>query len=198
MTKKLRREIKIYIAPDIIGWIDIDGKPIIRDEKNNKNLDPHNIDDKITIYERQVKDWFLKPATRYTRAWNNGFIVMMICMSYIEGVEQYISGQRSTNNSKTFFKRSIHRLYPNKYEDHQLDELYSEARCSLFHDGMVKGKIIYNYSFQEPLEFEDYDTIKLNPKKLLEDIKADFKAFIEILRSTPESRAKFDRMYSIL
>ena len=196
MSKKLRHEIKLYIAPDILGWLDNQGEPVVKDERTGKNLNPRNIDDKIIIYERQVMDWFLKPATRYTRTWNNGFIVMMICMSYLEGVEQYRSGRSSTNNSRDFFKRSIHRLYPNMHNDHHLDELYREARCGLFHDGMVRGKIIYNYSFQEPLEFEDYDTIKLNPKKLLEDIKADFKSFIESLKTDPQSRANFDRMYS--
>ncbi|MBU0712908.1 hypothetical protein KKA87_13470 [bacterium] len=198
MSKKLRRGVKLYIAPDILGWMDDHDEPVVKDERNNTYLDPRNIDDKIIIYERQVKDWFLAPATKCTKTWNNGFIIMMICMSYLEGVEQYKSGQSSNNNSREFFKRSIHRLYPNKYDDNHLDELYSEARCGLFHDGMVRGKIIYNYSFQEPLEFGDYDTIKLNPKKLLEDIKSDFKAFIESLKSDPGSRAKFDRMYSNL
>ena len=198
MSKKLRRGSKLYIAPDILGWLDDNDMPVVEDERSGRRLDQRDIDDKIIIYERQVSDWFLTPATRCTTSWNNGFIVLMICMSYLEGVEQYKSGQSSNNNSRQFFKNSIHRIYPNKYANHNLDELYNEARCGLFHDGMVRGKIIYNYSFDDPLEFENFNTIKVNPKKLLEDIKADFKGFIDKLKNDQQSRTNFDRMYSNL
>lgn len=195
MTKKLRRE-PISIAPDIVGLLDENDNPIARDRRNNIDLDPRNPDHKITIYERQVQDWFLAPATRYAKEDESGFIVLMICMSYLEGVEQYKKGQSSRNDSATFFKSAVESLYPDKYSPHDLDNLYSEARCGLFHDGMVRGMIIINNSFNEPIEFENSSTIKINPKQLLEDIKNDFQQYISQLRSDPECRAKFDGMYS--
>lgn len=196
MSKKLRRDQKIYIAPEIIGWLDKNYNPVVKDERSGKNLDPTNVNDKIIVYERQVKDWFLKPATRYIKGKNNGFIVLMICMSYLEGVEQYKSGSYSNGQSRHFFTNAIERIYPQKYSRHDLNELYDEARCGLFHNGMVKGKIIISYSFNEPLEFEDTYTINVNPEKFLEDIKKDFKRFIDELKRNTKSRANFDRMYS--
>jgi hypothetical protein len=197
MTKKLRRE-PIDIAPDIVGWLEENYNPIVKDKRNNQDLDPNNVDHKIIIYERQVNDWFLVPATRYTKEENDGFIVLMICMSYLEGVEQYKKGETSNGRSGRFFKSAIERIYPGKYSPEDLGNLYSEARCGLFHNGMVGGMIIINNSFNEPFKFENATTIKVNPKKLLEDIKADFEQFISQLRSDLECRTKFGEMYSNL
>jgi hypothetical protein len=196
MSKKLRQGTNIYIAPEIIGWLDENYNPVVEDERTGKKLDPRNIDDKIFIYERQVKDWFLKPATKYAKGKNNGFIVLMICMSYLEGVEQYRRGESSNNKSRVFFTHAINRIYPNKFHSNDLNELYKEARCGLFHSGMVKWKIIVSYSFLESLNFEDSTTINVNPKRFLEDIKADFNDFINKLKTDEESRNRFDRMYS--
>lgn len=101
MTKKLR-SYWLHVAPDIIGRIDR-GRTIVIDERNNQNLDPYNIDDKIKIYQRQVKEWFLERATYLLRGSNYGLIVLMVCLSYLEGVEQYRKGRSSRNHESTVF-----------------------------------------------------------------------------------------------
>src|SRR5205823_7980748 len=106
MSKKLRKD-PIYIAPEILGSLNNDFEPVVIDERNGNNLDPRNVNDKIIIYDRQVKGWFLKPAKRYTKSEKNGFIVLMICLSYLEGIEQYIQGRSNNNNSKSFFRSSV-------------------------------------------------------------------------------------------
>ena len=65
MTKKLR-SYWLRIAPDIIGRI-YRGRTTVIDERNNETLDPYNVDDKIKIYERQVKEWFLNKVSRSIR-----------------------------------------------------------------------------------------------------------------------------------
>lgn len=68
------------------------GTPIVIDELNNLRLDPNNIEDKIKIYEREVKEWFLEPTLKLLNdenVFNNSFLILMTCMAYIEGVEQY-------------------------------------------------------------------------------------------------------------
>lgn len=197
MSKKLRRD-PIYIAPDILGWLDENHNPQVIDEKTNRQLDPRSINDKILIYERQVTDWFLNPATSFTKykSKNKGLIVLMICLGYLEGIEQYRMGQTSDGNSQRFFVSGLQRLYPGQYSDNQFRELYKQARCGLFHAGMVQGKIIINNTFSNSLEFiDDYD-IKINPKTLLNDIKNDFQNFIQELRTNVESANRFDNMYS--
>ncbi|MDF2455208.1 MAG: hypothetical protein K0R51_1201 [Cytophagaceae bacterium] len=195
MSKKLRQE-PIYIAPEIIGWLDENFKPIVYDERNKKSLNPTNIHDKITIYERQVNDWFLLPAKKIVDKKNHGFIVLMICMSYLEGVEQYHCGKDSKNQSRAFFISSLKRIYPNSFNDGDLNTLYKEARCGLFHSGMVQGKIVINNTFDESIRFQSTLDIKINPKKLLYDIENDFNIFIQKLRADPQARELFGGMYS--
>lgn len=198
MPKRLRRE-PIYIAPEIIGQINDSGS-FVFDERTGEELNPNEQFDKIKIYERQVKGWFLEPAFKLARYKNEnkGFIVLMICLSYIEGVEEYRSGESSRNRSQEFFRNGLKRIYPERFTDDQLNRFYTEARCGLFHNGMVRGQIIINSSFEESLSFPDEETIKVNPTKLLKDISSDFESFLRILREDNEALSLFDSRFSNL
>lgn len=197
MSKKLRIE-PIYIAPDIIGWLDKNGFPQVNDKRTGRELNPSNIDDKIYIYERQVKGWFLNPAKEINQSNSNdnGFIVLMICLSYLEGVEQYRRGKESNNRSKDFFVGAMNRLYPNKFQQSELVEFYSEARCGLFHDGMVKKRIIISNGFQDSLEIITGNDINVNITKFLEDIENDFNNYLHDLQTNIELRNRFNESYS--
>ncbi|MFW6173781.1 MAG: hypothetical protein ACOC5T_08555 [Elusimicrobiota bacterium] len=197
MSKMLREDRPIEIAPKITGQLN-QGRPLVFDEKSGEYLNPSNVDDKIKIYERQVKEWFLNRATRLLRGENNGFIVLMICLSYLEGVQQYREGTYSNWQSKQFFVDAIERLYPGEYSHDDLKDFYKQARCGLFHDGMTRSKVIYNYGFDSPLRFAGDLTIEVNPKMLLEDIKSDFNGYIEELKRSNNLRNIFDRMFGIL
>lgn len=202
MPKKLRQDW-IYVAPQIIGR-KTDFRTTVYDERYDIYFNPEDIDDKITIYERQVKDWFLNRIGFSMRSDNYGFIGLMVCLSYLEGVEQYRKGRKSVDlderrfESKSFFRDSLNRIYPNKFSDNQLNDFYSQARCGLFHNGMTDSKIVYSYEFEEALNFGQSDTIEVNPKILLRDIKNDFNDYIEELRFNNELRENFDRMFNIL
>jgi len=196
MPKRIRQDEDIYIAPDILGKYDNGRYYAIDEKKNNMELDPNNIDHKIIIYERQVKGWFLDRATRLVNGEYNGFIVLMICMSYLEGVEQYRQGSSSNGDSNNTFRRALHRIYPNQYDDNDLRTLYRESRVGLFHDGMVRGQVIINNSFPASIAFEN-NNIKISPKKLLDDIKRDFKEYIKDLKNPNNNdlRNNFDTMF---
>ncbi len=196
MSKKLRKE-PINIAPDIVGWLDENYEPHVIDNRSGRYLDPRNISHKIDIYERQVKDWFLNPAINLSKYKNKnkGFIVLMICLSYLEGIEQYRQGQNSNGSSRRFFISAMERLYPNIFTENQLGDFYAQARCGLFHNGMVRGKIIINNGFQRSVEFIGGD-IKVSPSKFLKDIAEDFENYLHELRTNEQSRNTFDGMYS--
>jgi len=201
MAKQLRQNETIYIAPDISGYLDANYIPVVIDERNQTPLNPADIEDKITIYERQVIDWFLNPARNLLRfnSKNKGFIVLMICLSYFEGVEQYRRGTNSNGNSTQTFIDSIQRIFPNQFIQNNLRGLYVQARCGLFHNGMVSGRIIINNSFTDSILFENND-IKINPKRLFNIIFDDFQNYILNLRNPNETllRQNFDNMYSNL
>lgn len=198
MPKRLGIE-PIYIAPGIIGFIDDMGEPYVYDEVTKIRLNPNDSFDKITIYERQVKEWFLNEADKLIRYQNRnkGFIVLMICLSYFEGVEEYKCGRLSNGHSRRFFVNSIERVYPGKFSQNQLNELYREGRCGLFHNGMVRGQIVIRNSFPNSIEF-DNQRIKISPSKLLADIKNDFEGFILLLRQNQNAREAFSNLYTNL
>jgi YesN/AraC family two-component response regulator len=203
MPKKIRRNEDIYLAPGILGRYEND-EPVAIDENNGyERLNPGNLADKIRIYKREVEEWFLNPAANMLgqESFRNSFIVLMVCMSYIEGVEQYKTGTSSNSGSKAFFVRSFKRLYPNRFQDKHIEKLYSKARCGLFHNGMVKGGVIFNNDYNEPIEFEDDgETIRINPQILLSNIKNDFERYINELTNSANAttRGKFDRMFTVL
>ena len=182
--------------------------PCAYDEKSNRHLAPLNEDDKILIYERQVKEWFLNRASRLLRGKRNNFIVFMIAISYIEGVEQYKRGESSEpdrgnriqGRSKEFFRDSIKKIFNLSEDDNTLDDFYSQVRCGLFHNGMTKDKVIINNGFQNPIDFSEQDKIKINPKLFLSKVKDDFKSYIRQLKDPRniDERDKFDRMYKIV
>ncbi|MGV8947720.1 MAG: hypothetical protein ACOH1N_14930 [Lutibacter sp.] len=196
MAKRIRTET-IEIAPNIIGNIQDDGNYFVFDKETNTLLNPENLDDKIKIYERQVKGWFLEPTLKMVKykPQHKGFLILMSCISYFEGVEQYKVGISSNGNSRRTFINSLNKLYPNKFNEAQIIRLYNQARCGLFHDGMVKGQIIISNTYEESINISHND-IFINPKKLLNDIIEDFENYLALLRIDNDARQKFDLMFS--
>lgn len=196
MPKRIRKE-QIYIAPSIIGYIQENGNYYVFDEIERTELNPENILDKIKIYERQVKGWFLEPTLRMVRykPKNKGFLVLMSCLSYFEGVEQYRIGTPSNGNAQRTFINAINRMYPELFNDLEIRRLYIQARCGLFHDGMTKGQIIINSTYENSIEITNND-IKINPKKLLQDITNDFETYLAELRNDVDARNRFNNLFS--
>lgn len=199
MPKRLRRNEIINLAVGITGVIDDNGRAYVYDNIKHKNLNPDNLDDKIKIYQRQVKKWFLECATRLIKGKDNGFVILMIAVSYIEGVEQYREGISSRRQSKSFFKQGLKRIFSIAPEDEcYLDSVYEQVRCGLFHNGMSESNVIISYEYLKPIEFCNQD-IKINPKLFLNEIKRDFSSYISILnnRENIDARCKFDQMFSV-
>ncbi|MCK5580754.1 MAG: hypothetical protein KAJ18_05720 [Candidatus Omnitrophica bacterium] len=201
MSKRLRQNIWLYVAPQIKGKFDNHGTPIVYDEKTKKHLDPSNIDDKVFIYERQVNGWFLNHAARLKKSKYAGFIILMLGISYIEGVEQYREGQESRNNSSRFFKKGLKRIFNlNNIPEYKLSDFYHHARCGLFHTGMTRDKITINGSLPETIDFTNDDEIKINQIKFINTIKAEFKSYITELKNQTNTtlRTNFNQMFTIL
>src|SRR5690606_1794239 len=97
-------------------------------------------------------------------------------------------------------RASFERLYPNRFTQNQIGDIYSEARCGLFHNGMVNGKIIISNTFHNPIDIPDEETIKINPVLFLKDVKEDFRRYLKLLKSPNETivRANFEQMFSNL
>jgi hypothetical protein len=198
MPKRIRQQ-PIYIAPRILGFYNEADQAVAKDEDTDTLLNPNHLNDKIKIYERQVKGWFLDRASALITTPDSNFIVLMICLSYLEGVEQYRTGLNSNGQSRPIFRNSINRIFPaHNYTAHNLDELYREARCGLFHNGMVNGKIILSNDPIDAITFQDRDNILVNPRLFLNAIINDFDSYILVLQNDQVLRSNFNQMFSVL
>lgn len=196
MAKQIQSEERVWIAPNIIGWLDENGQKKAKDIEKDKDLDPSKTDDKIMIYQRQVKEWFLTPATKLLE--NNdhdyGFIVLMICISYFEGNEILRADTLDDRSSGDLFKDAVKRLYPH-LDAEILKYLWQDARNGLFHDGMTRGKIRIDKELDEAIKFERGRREAINPKLLLNDIIKDFENYLDELHKNTQLRRRFELMY---
>lgn len=212
MPKTIRYgEPPIYLAPYIKGY-NRDGVNIAIDctSSGKKEYVIDEFETKLLIYKRSVVGWFLNPASQLIEkdmrvsneeyGGTNIFVALMVCLSYYEGIQKYIEGNDIKNGqSSNLFCRSINRIYANRYPESVLKKIYKQARCGLFHSGMVDGDILATYFTFMPIEYTEH-RIYVNPRVMLADIKADFKKYISDLRNSENAdlRANFDKMFSNL
>jgi hypothetical protein len=200
MPKRLRDE-PIYLAPEILGFRNESGDHIIKDLRTDTNLDPHNINDKIFIYKRQVEEWFLNQANILCDADRNNFLVVMITTSYIEGVEQYRNGTTSNGRSRELFSAGIRRIFGvHTVSQNQIFKLYKHLRCGLFHNGMVGDAVVLNRTCERAIEFSVRETININPILFKDAVIRDFNQYIFDLynQNNVDLRDCFDRMFNVV
>lgn len=196
MAKKVREGMWIYIAPGIKATLQ-GGVALVCDERNDTELDLTRIEDKIIIYERQVKEWFLDIANNLNGD-SAGFVVLMVATSYIESVQQNYEGKSSQGGSKTCFVRGFKRIVDPSADDKNIKSFYNQVRNGLFHNGMTKSKVIIETHDSIAVDFSDPDIIKIDPHLLIKQIYSDFKNYITKLNDINEMelRRKFDRSFS--
>lgn len=194
----------IYVAPQMLGKY-VKRSPIVLDERNGKTIDPYQLDGKIIIYQRQVEGWFLDPADRLLEQMDTQaiFVVLSICLSYLEAAQQHKEGEPSRNNSKAFFLRAFQDVFSSsEMEDEFADLLYIEGRCGLFHDGMTRGKIAYDMELDKAFKVINngsQDTIYFHPKYCLKGVKEHFADYISKLKREEEGRLRhnFYSMFTV-
>ena len=194
----------IYVAPQMLGEY-VKGSRIVLDERNGNTINPYQLNGKIIIYQRQVEGWFLEPADRLLKQMDTqaSFVVLSICLSYLEAVQQHKEGEPSRNNSKAFFLRAFQDVFSSsEMEDEFADLLYIEGRCGLFHDGMTRGKMVYDMELDKAFKVINngsQDTIYFHPKYCLEGVKAHFADYLGKLKNEEEVtlRNNFGSMFTV-
>jgi hypothetical protein len=125
---------------------------------DNTKLASGKIEDKIDVFEDQMKGWMLLHAKalcseQYHFRHQAGFAVLTIVSTYFEPIESYYSGRQSRGSSKEFFRRGFLRVFPDfpdtlrnagysspdKLAQQIADEIYDQLRCGLFHEGTTKN-----------------------------------------------------------
>lgn len=200
MSKSLSNA-PLYVAPYIYAH----SPTCVVDEQNDdKQLYPLTTNNKILIYEREVNGWFLDVAAKLieddikNNTIKNGFVALMIGFSYIEGVEQYKSGLSSDGHSRSFFCKGFKKIFRGvNAGNNQINNLYTNARCGLFHNGMAGNQVVINYEFEFAIKFND--AIEINPCLFLNAIQLDFNRYITLLKddNNQKIRQKFINIFSI-
>lgn len=183
-------------------------KPDIQDKvfkiKESYEIDKvleYDIDSKILIYEDRVNGWFLNFAEELTKKDNSEFVVLMICINYLEGNQQFREGKSSLNNSSETLKRALKRIFP-ETEEETLDYLIDRVRHGLFHDGMTRRGALLRYGLSIPFftfTMRDGEKwLEIDPSKFLEEVRKDFAFYIEILKNkeNKKERSSFENHYN--
>ena len=175
------------------------------------------IEDRIDVHEDRLKGWFLKHARSLLSAAHSELAVLQLALGYFEGYAIYRNGSDSTGRSKEFFRQAFMEVFPHsKRAKHQgvdpkpddlnklVDLFYKEARCGLFHDGMIRHRIVLAPS-SAPIFVASHKTtreitaIVIDPKKFLNAIDAHFTDYIAKLRDRNNTglRAKFNAAWEL-
>lgn len=183
----------------------------------SKKLSSGSLEDRIDIYEDRIKGWFLNPARSLLAVPNSELAVLQLSIGYFEGYAIYRNGSDSRRHSKKFFCQAFMEAFPYSRRgtvqgiDPSLDLieklpvlLYEEARCGLFHDGMI-GRRIVLASSSAPISVSahkitgDVGAIVIDPRKFLEAVEAHFTAYTAKLRdrNNPELRANFNAAWEL-
>ena len=160
----------------------------------------NDIEAKISVYEDRINGWFLDFARKLTKEKNSEFIVLMICMNYLEGNQQFREGRVSKNEESTkMLKKALERIFPEGSEE-TLNHFIDKVRHGLFHDGMTRKGALLKYDLGTPffpVTFGDEKWIYLDPSLVLKEIEIDFESYIKVLRNkdNKEERENFEKHY---
>jgi len=189
------------ISPNYyVNHSEFPNKILVKLGKDSYKILENNIETKIAVYEDRMKGWFLDFARKLTKETNSEFIVLMICMNYLEGNQQFREGKTSSNRGSTkMLKKALKRIFlESSGED--IDCLIDKVRHGLFHDGMTRRGVVLRYGLSVPFFFfttNGEKWIEIEPALFLKKIEMDFESYIKILKdkNNKEEREKFEEHY---
>ena len=175
------------------------------------------LEDSIDIYEDRIKGWFLDHARSLLAAPYSEIAVLQLALGYFEGYAIYRNGVDSKGRSKKFFRQAFMEVFPyakrGKVQgidpspdaiEKLADLLYEEARCGLFHEGMIRHRILLAKA-SAPISVSAHKTtgeigaIVIDPGKFLGAVEVHFTDYIAKLRDTknPDLRSKFNAAWEL-
>jgi hypothetical protein len=139
-------------------------------------------DSKVKVYEDRVKGWFLDIATELDEKNKHaGFIVLMLCVAYMEGNQQFREGRASTaKETGLFIKRSLGRMFKiDEQIEPAINLFVKSVRHGLFHDNITKKEVLISNTLPAAIILEKGGKLLLiNPHLLLNIIRRDFENYI--------------------
>ena len=128
----------------------------------------------------------------------SGYAILSVVMSYFEMIESWSKGCCSPNGkSRDYFTDGFKKMYSGLgLSDAEIHEVYDMARCGMYHRGMTKPEtpLSRNYSTAFAKVGNEW---RINPWRLVEDIKAHFSGVVNTLRE-PSNLNERDQLREIL
>lgn len=169
-------------------------KKLIDEKKSNIQLDITKTEDKITIFEREVKEWIIHPINilikddikkirtiknssknkikivhyKY-KPFKNAIAILFNIFAYIEKMQRYYDGKPFINgdkNSTVLLVEGLKRIFNNlqNVSDSDLKEILKKTRHSMMHYGMIGDGVLLNYLHKDFDEAIKYDSTTKNIK----------------------------------
>jgi hypothetical protein len=188
----------------------------------SSKLDGGTIDDKIDVFEDQLKGWtlnhafFLTDPSNPSGNQNAGYAILMLSSAYFETVESCYQGRTSGyGESKRFFRAGFLRVFPDLPDKAKgvvvgvlddevrnlVDALYDEVRCGLYHRLATKSRVLLSRT-KMPVTFVLKEAVLsamvVDPWALLEAVAGHLTVFVGELRNRNNTavRASFESFFS--
>ena len=170
-----------------------------------------NFETRVAIYEDQVRGWFLDQARILEKVSSGaGFVILMVCLSYVEAYAIFYNGQDSKSKSERFFCDGIKAIFPvsggnAELQDKGYQELWVQMRNGLFHTGMTREKVVPSGDFKAPIavtmhiETQSPVRIEVNPHLMLGAIEDHLSRYTMRLRNPDEVelRENFNKAWNL-
>lgn len=182
-------------------------KELIDEENPNEPLVITNINDKITIFEREVKQWIIHPmwtllrddfiidennkATYFKyKPFKNAIFILFGIFSYLEKIQRYHEKIKKNDleiDSTHILCNGIRRIFSSLNCDMQRN-IINETRNQMMHTGMIGDGVLLNYIYEKEIEYiPQNNEIKINPHKMLKAIEEDFENYIQKLKDPKDT-----------
>jgi hypothetical protein len=172
-----------------------------------EKLESPRYEDLIDVFEDRMRNWFLLPAARLLDSPDCQIAAIALLISYFEGIEIYLTGKDSKNNSANFFANGFKKVFSIRGEGVTLsrkiaDALYRQVRCGFAHDGMFRNRVFFSEVRPEPLLITwpkkngvfdssgDIQSIIINPTRFYESIQTHFDGYVKKLRKGSDLSAR--------
>ncbi len=86
-------------------------KHFISPNFTHEKLETSRYEDLLDVFEDRMRNWIIIPAKHLLELHHGEIAAVAIATSYIEGIEIYISGKDSKNQSNKFFRSGFHRIF---------------------------------------------------------------------------------------
>ena len=164
--------------------------------------EPLSLESKLGIFSDRVRGWQLDIAASLQSEPHAGFAILAIVSSYFEMIARYEAGDTSRTNPKGFFRQGVRSVLESYVEPRgssiplrQIDLLYEEVRCGMYHAGITGSSI--RLKGEGPVIVIDGATLTINPNELVAILQDHFSRYCARLLDASETdlRAAFEARF---